>query len=348
MASTLCQFKPIHSCSSSYEPRANQRYRHPFNDFRLASRAASIIERISHHPTIHIESCFSERKDQVAAYRFLSNSRVELSELIEYACSMQESDIEGRRLLCLLDNSSLNLGLSHSLERKAWASHHGCLVNSDTPGFKFMAALVLDEQSYDCLGPAEMLIYDTPKDNRTKEVRRGERLQRCKLPIEQRESGSWVLTAQNCKKRLASAESVTFVMDREADKYEILARLQHDAHFIVRAKFNRSIRLTDSVKSEKMLALLEGHNWMDTKMVKVNSLNHFSRTKGRKKRKGRHAKLSIRYIGCHIEPPNNYFKYHKDLPLLKGNVTLVEVKEDPNSVPHGEEPIEWRDRKSVV
>lgn len=344
MSKSLCKFFPVHSESCVPVLRAGQRYRHPFNDKRLTRRTDATIDLICRHRSQRIDGISLERKDGVATSRLLANDRVCLSELISYCCDIPADRIESKRLLVAGDGSSVNMNLRGHGLRTQWAKSHSCLANSKVAGFQFMAGLVLDQSTHDIIGVSDMVLYDSPRDFRSKKSRHTDRYWRLQLPLQQRESGAWSILADNSMSKLSLAQQVTFVFDREADSYENMAYLGHRtaADFIIRQKYNRKAK-TSGGKEEKVGNLLAHQPWVDFKTVKITALNHRVRKGNRKrKRQKRKAKLKIRYIQLMVSKPQEYHKHHSDRPAIEQPLYLVEVQEDESTVPKGEKPIHWR------
>ncbi|MEM6768939.1 MAG: IS4 family transposase [Bacteroidota bacterium] len=341
----LCKFHPIHSSSTAMASKSSTRTRSPFNDPRRAARVDIVIDQLRRHGTTTVHQLSTYRKDCVAAYRICGNKHVDPCELIRYCCSLDEAKLEGQDILVLGDGSSVNLGLSGHGTRQSWADQHSCLVNSKVPGFQFMAGLVINETTHHIIGLSDIVYYDSPRDHRPSEERHRERSHRLKLPLQQRESGCWTILADNSTKALSAAKRVTFVYDREADSMETMAHLMQQTcvDFIIRCKYNRQVSIEGTNEYAKLNDALAGVEWKGRRKFKIRGLNHYSHTKGKKrKRKARAAKLKIRYARLKPMPNKDYSKYHAERPAVKSALTLVEVYEDASTVPAGEGPIHWQ------
>lgn len=190
-----------------------------------------------------------------------------------------------------------------------------------------------------------MLLYDSPRDLRSKDKRHSERRERLKLELTGRESGSWTILADNSMKDLSSAEQVTFVFDREADSYENMTHLRQQTacEFIIRQKYDRKAIEVINGRQGTIGEMLTDQKWIGVQTVKIRKLNHYSHTKGKKRRrKKRKARLKIRYLKVHLQIPGDYYKYHPGRPAMKEPLYLVEVMEDESTVPKGEQPIRWK------
>ncbi len=131
--------------------------------------------------------------------------------------------------------------------------------------------------------------------------------------IEEKESFKWIKASQNSKDVLASAKTRTIIEDREGDIYEQFCLIPDEkTHLLIRSKENRKLAngtyLYESIAKEK-----------------VAGSYLFSITPDlRKKRKGRVAKIEVRFKKTIINKPNG--RKSKELPPTK-ELYLVEAKE---------------------
>jgi len=345
MIKSVRKFFPVHRDSTDLSLSAGQRYRFSFNDKRLAHRVDKTIDLLVRRHSQRIDSLSLNRKDSVATYRLLDNDKIDCGELINYCCNPPAEKVIDNELLVLGDGSTLNVNLNGHGARASWAKQHSCLVNSKVAGFQFMAGLVVDQQSHDIIGLSDLMLYDSPRDLRSQKKRHGERRERLKLPLEERESGSWTILADNSIASLPGAKRITFVFDREADSYENMTHLMQKTggDFIIRQKYNRKASEVNKDKEATLSDLLEGQQWVGEQHIKLAALNHYNTHKRKKRlRKKRKAKLKIRYIHLDVAVPKDYYKFHHDRPVMKEPLYLVEVLEDESTVPAGEKPVHWK------
>ena len=339
--SELRTFYPI--SRNSYEDRLDpgQRYRHPYNDKRLADRVNRTMDMIEKNRSSVLSHCAEHRSEAISMYRLLSNSKLDLAELIYRSCDLSQTNFRGKELYVPIDESSLNLFLGISY-RKDWAEKYGVINDNYNPGFMIVPSLILDAHQSRCYGLGDILFHTRPRA--TADAKANERLSRCraKLPLAQRETGIWSIVASNTADQLRSADQVTFIMDQGADTYESLAqlRLATERDFIVRAKVDRCAKGPTDTEAQPFSQLLEKLDLIARRTVQLNKLHHRSKTSKRiVERKRREAKLEMKYMQVQVATPYNY---GKSKPKLPQTLSLVEVKECASTVPRGEKPIHWR------
>lgn len=314
---------------------------HPFNDLRLKRRLDQIVRDMEHRASATVSDFSPSHKARIGAYRFLDNPRVELSELIDQMCQIKTGRICGKDLYVPIDSSSCNLSIGMR-QRKNWADSLGVIDSHANPGLHLMPSLVLDAQTRYCYGLGDILIHTRPRAKGGAKLNRKLRNQRSKLPLLDKESGAWSIVACNTAAQLQRANRVTFIMDQGGDDYESLAhiRQQTGRDFIVRARHNRlSVNCSNGQTRtfEQHLALGDQQS---TRIVSIKSLNHISKTTLKAvRRKSRQAKLHLKYIKLEVCCPSGY---SKNGPRLPKAMYLIEVKEDLDTVPNAESPIQWR------
>ena len=318
-----------------------QRYRHPYNDKRLADRVKRTMASIEEKRSSVLSHCAESRSEAIAMYRLLSNPKLTLDELIYRSCDLSQVDFRGKDLYVPIDESSLNLFLGISC-RKDWAEEHGVINDNYNPGFMIVPSLILDAHQARCYGLGDILFYTRPKATADPKENERRSRRRAKLPLADRETGVWSIVGSNTADQLRSADKVTFIMDQGADTYESLAQLHlaTERDFIVRAKVDRCAVGPTHPAAQPFSRLLEKVDIVAHKTVRVSNLHHRSKTSKRiVKRQRRRAKLDIKYIPVQVHPPHNYVK---SKPKLGQTLYLVEVKECASTVPKGEEPIHWK------
>ena len=203
-----------------------------FKDKRLDKRANSLASSLYFGRTSSIHNITLGEAEQKAAYRFLSNKRVEEQTLIE-ACKERSSYLcEGKDLLVLSDTSEINMD-DHRKRLKP-GSGIGVTGNNEDVGFFLHASLVLDATKETSLGFSDIQLWHRPPDREQQNYK--------KLPIEQKESYKWIKACQQSKDHLSKAASITFVQDREGDIYEQFACVPDErTHLIIRSRDNRNL-----------------------------------------------------------------------------------------------------------
>lgn len=337
-------FFPISRANHKPFLGTNQRYRYTFGDRRLSRTAKRFLSRMISKRTSTISGCSRSKKEVVSIYRFLSNERVTLQELIHYVTDLTGKNLIGRELYVLLDMSSINMSLgplNHSA-REDWPAKHGVLDNNHNPGFGVMPSLIKDAHQGHIIGLGDILVHARQQATGSRKENKAASRLRQKLPLQHKESGAWSRTAIGTAAQLTEAAKVTYIMDQGGDDYASLATIRQQTRhdFIVRSKHNRLARLNDGAKEERFEALLDQQPVADTKVVEIKSLNHFSKTASSiVQRKARKSILHLKMVKVMVVPPRDV---QPSTPILNEPIWLVEVSEDPQTVPDGEEPIRWK------
>lgn len=168
------------------------------------------------------------RAEKVGFERFFRNPRVTVEEMLETAAAATAELAAGRHVLVIEDTSEINY------ESKAGRKRNlGRVGNGTDAGLFIHPALAVDARDGTILGIAGAEVW-----RRTK----------CKsehyrdLPIDEKESYRWVSASRAAEAALAKAASITTVMDREADIYEVLAApCAPNVKKLVRARHDRAL-----------------------------------------------------------------------------------------------------------
>jgi len=334
-----CQFFPVSGQDFTPTLKSGQRYRHPFGDKRLSSRVNILLNAMETHQSVVVNQLSTDASEKASFYNVLNNDYVELGELINYSCQIDSSLILDKDLLVLLDTSSISL-VSRKKEMRASNPQPGVVDNNKTPGFYMHPSLVINQESGHLIGLGDIVLYDRPKNNLPAELTRKSRSLRSKLPLEEKESYVWPLCASQTHQQLEKAKSVTYILDQGGDKYEVLSKIRRttQAHLLFRSKENRMATNVETGEKERLIQLLARQDWVDYEEVFIRSLDHYSKTNGKRIiRQARMAKLKIRFIEVELCPPTAYTGQ-----LLEDGLSIVEVLEDASTVPKGEAPIHWR------
>jgi hypothetical protein len=152
-----------------------------------------------------------------------------------------------------------------------------------------------------------------------------------KQSIEEKESFRWPDRAIAAAGNLTGVKKVTVIQDREGDIYESFCLLrEREIDFVIRVNYDRRLENNEEAKSPN-----------DAIKGFPAAFEYETEVEGEKRRrKKRTARLEVRYGGITVRRPRNIFgkeKYPGELTL-----TVVYVKEKEDSVPPGEEAIEWK------
>jgi len=246
--------------------------------------------------------------------RFLANRRVTMESLIDGVCAPTVARCVGRHVLAIEDSSEINLQ-AHA----GRVSGLGTVGRGSTLGFFVHPLLVVDRADGACLGLGHVHVWQRT-ESKSPTYR--------DLPIEAKESFRWIKTIDAGKPRLAGAESVTVVADREADIYELFDRLPDaKTHVLIRAAQDRLLATTTG---QRLFA------WMDELPIQGSYHLPLAATK---KRTAHEALLHIRFAPVTLKKP-----VHSPNPQASQSVNLyaIDVREEASTVPQGESPIHWR------
>jgi hypothetical protein len=259
--------------------------------------------------------------DQLSFYRFFSNERVKEEALIRMMgehCKTQ--CLDKHHLLLIEDTTELNMEKHRQRIRNKGML--GLAGNNTDLGFFCHSSLVVDPSDASLTGVIDAHLWHREEDKQDKNERDYKN-----LPFEEKESWRWAERAIDCRRQLQAVETVTVVQDREGDIYESFCLLrQSDVHFVIRSAQDR---LTAEGKLRKDIHAFP-------------ALGQYSITiADNKKRKKREAILEVRYGTIELKRPQKPAKAKaKEYPPTL-SVQIVYVKEIADSVPDGEEPVEW-------
>ena len=252
-----------------------------------------------------------DRAEQVGLTRFFRNPRVTVDEILRSAAERTGAAAAGRHVLLIEDTSEINY--QSKAKRKRGLGRVG---NGADVGLFVHPALAIDAEDGAVLGLAGATIW---RRTRVKED------DYQSLPIEEKESHRWIATALKARTFLSAAALVTLIADREADIYELFARVPDEqTHVLVRAVRDRALADVGGRMLSKIAAVPEaGRLAFDLP--------------GRPGRTARQVTLAVRFCPVTLRQPARGADRRDPSQL---SLTLVEAREiDP---PPCEEPIVWR------
>jgi Transposase DDE domain len=234
--------------------------------------------------------------------------------MASHAAARTADRVAGREIIVVQDTSELFLG-----GRRAKANGYGPVgKGGGTRGLLLHAALVIDAGNDALLGLVDAQVWNRDKGKVTARRSRA---------TADKESQRWISATEKASGSLSAARSITVISDREADIYEYFARRPANVELIVRASWDRQIKLT-SGKSARLFAFGDS----------LPKVARFSVTipaaPGRKKRT---AQLELRFAPVTLCRPRP--SPAPDLPETVG-LTMVDVREVSSS--HDGKPIHWR------
>ena len=260
---------------------------------------------------VSLRQCSRNRAEKVGITRFFCNPSVTPKEMLETAAARTNAAAAGRHVLLIQDTSEINYQAKSERKRNL-----GKVGNGEDIGLFVHPALTVDAQDGAVLGLAGATIWrrqKTKADNYQD------------LPIEEKESYRWLNTPSQARDLLSSAAMATIVADREADIYELFARLPDErTHLLIRAEHDRALgesggRLFAAIAERPEAGRLEFE------------------LEGRPGRKARRVTLAVRFRPVTLRQPRRGADPRDPRRVA---LNMVEVREiDP---PADEDPILWR------
>lgn len=289
-------------------------YAGEFGDKRLAKRGSLLEASLISTQSCVLNQLGKHRKEAVGYGRFLSNPKVDECGLINGICNRLNPLVSGKSVLSLQDTTELHY---HRHSKRIIDKRGLGDAGRSELGYFFHPSLVVSTDGELVYGLSDIDVYHRPWD-RTSSASRKQRA------IEDKESYKWLRAVQASKERLSQAASVTFVQDRDGDIYESFARIADERnHLLVRSRTDRNTELGkmyEEVNEQACTVVYE---------LEINGAN--------RKRQKRKAKLELRFKRVQIvRPASLKASYPSSL-----SICVVQVKEQAQSVPEGEEPIEW-------
>jgi hypothetical protein len=273
------------------------------------------------HQSVNIRQISRNRAEQVGYYRFLENSSVTVSELIRSLSDDCSTRVEGKHVLAISDSSEVNLQ-SHAGRLKF--EDLGVVGNNTDIGFFIHPTLALDAQNGFPLGLSAVQLWSRSIDHASKHERNYQ-----KLPIEDKESYKWLVSAQQSQRcfQCGGAITVTHIGDRESDLFEEFATVPNQYnHVLIRVCQDRRL-----LENEKLLfEYLSQQPCEGTYIIDVPADVRVGRT-------AREALVMVRRALVNIQRPDKLNSY--DYPASVGLYAVEALEVNP---PAGQEPIHWR------
>lgn len=273
------------------------------------------------HQSVNIRAMSRNRAEQVGYYRFLENENVSVSELVRSVSDACQQQVEGLHVLAISDSSEINL---QAHVGRINPEGLGVVGNNRDKGFFIHPTLVMNAETGFPLGLSTIQLWQREVTHLDKHQRRYP-----SLPIEQKESYKWLLSAERSEPCLQAGgvRQVTHVGDRESDIYEEWVRVPN-AHRHVLVRVCRDRRLWGTEQS--LYECLSEQPCQGTYSVQVLADPRLGRT-------GREAWLAVRMTPVQIQRPKKVSA--KDYP---DTVQLYAVEAKEVNPPTAQEPIHWR------
>jgi hypothetical protein len=188
------------------------------------------------------------RAEKVGCTRFFRNAGVTVDEIVRTAAAQTAQAAAGRHVLLIEDTSEINYQAKAGRKRGL-----GRVGNGTDMGLFIHPAVAVDAQDGSVLGLAGATIW-----RRTKVKQKDYQAQ----PIEAKESHRWIATVKAARTALTPNTCLTAIADREADIYELFARLpDENTDVLVRATHDRALadegRLFAKIAAQKEAGRLD-------------------------------------------------------------------------------------------
>jgi len=294
-------------------------------DKRLENRWSLVLQALIDKSHCVVNQLFEKWSDIKGCYRLLSNDCFSEEKLIQYLSDCCKKECVGKSVLALCDTTEYNL----NKHRKRINDFTGLGMTSDNKsvGFYVHGILAVDKSSRMPLGWSCPYVYNRPMDNKPFTEPNSSRC------ISEKESNKWLSPSIKSRDEVFSqADNILFIMDREADIYEVLDKVpNHKADVLIRSKHNRKLVLDRVGEQPRLL-----HDYVRLQKIKGELTIAI---KDNKKRKSRKALLKLRYGKCTISRPpkiKDGIEYNPEL-----EISYVYLKEQETELLEGEKPIEW-------
>lgn len=195
-----------------------------------------VLERMCMRVSAGMRRLADTRAEQVAFTRLFRNRHVTKQEIIRTAAARTAEAAAGRHVLLIEDSSEINYEAKASRKRGL-----GRVGNGKDVGLFVHPALAVDAADGSVLGLAAATIW-------RREGKKADDYQA--LPIEDKESYKWIAAAKAARQALTDTPLATVIGDREADIYEVFARLPDErTHVLIRAVRDRTLSEQDRLFS---------------------------------------------------------------------------------------------------
>lgn len=275
-----------------------------------AKKGRQVLERMRLRGVARLREMAGTRAEHAGFARFFHNPRVSVQEILATAATRTAAAAGERQVLLIEDTSEINYQAKAGRKRGL-----GRVGNGSDVGLFVHPALALDAADGTVLGLAGATIWRRHAAKRPDYQAQ---------PIEAKESYRWLDTITAARAGLAGAALVTVVADREADIYELFARLPDaQTHVLVRAAHNR--------------ALGDGGRLFTTLGAQPEAGRVGFALPARRGRPGRAVVLAVRFCATVLRQPRRGADQH-DPPEV--GINAVEVSEiDP---PSRKDAVHWR------
>lgn len=301
-------------------------------DDRRTQRFAQIVKCLKRRPDRSVPEALEEEADQEGYYRFIRNPSVEPKALLEphfEATATRAEQLE--QVLCIHDTTEFAFPVHDDHIRE-----HVTRLSANRQGFRWHTGIVTSAEGTQAplgmVSSQPFVHFDDVEDTDTRAFwdKRG--------GLFDNEKWRWLDGVKQAEARLENVEDIIHVMDREADDFQTLFRMDaSDCDFVVRLAHNRNISTGEGrTDHEKLREALGRKRWRGHRRVNVSARSASEASGPHSARGARCAKLRARAATVQLRRPDSV---EADSAPETIDVGVVQVREV--NAPKGEEPIEW-------
>ncbi len=287
-------------------------------DKRLDRVLEKLTGRISEKQTLCLRALSNARKEEVQFGRFIGNHKVSVPMLEEQLYTQMRNHCSSSHCLLIEDTSKIGFSLERAIQGL------GKVDKGQIQGFYLHPVLCIDAQHYGCHGIAALEFVKRPWPTQVLSHQQIS-MARDKTVYEQKEGYRWLSSIRKALTQCQQVPTKTVVADREADIYPLLTGLTAlGVDYVIRARFDRFTQGGQTISAEV-------ENWTQQHCYELAVPASDGRSAHRAKLAIKYGKLALKKSASrsiHAQPD-----YHPTY--------VVEVKELPESVVNGQEPIHW-------
>lgn len=298
-------------------------------DPRRAKRLLKVVAELAQHPGLSLPHAMENAVALEGAYRLLNNDAFDFDDVLEAHREQTLARAEQCPEVLVLHDTTV-CSFEHADPREV-----GYLPTGKA-GFLAHVGLVVDAARH--RRPLGVLhVEPLCRDKRSGRGSRKKHLSGSDVARWQgREAERWIRGVQTCQEQL-DHRSVVHVMDREGDKYELLAHMhEHDERFVIRSNHDR--KLSDEHQGLSLRDVVSAQPIVFHRDVHLSRRIGSSAPRSRSlapPRQSRAAKLSVQAASVVLRRPR---PLSPNLPELL-TVHVVHVQEV--APPKGTKPIVW-------
>jgi hypothetical protein len=298
-----------------------------FTDVRLNKRFRKLFQQLSEGTGESIPLVCQDWANTKAAYRFLSNHRVNEGDILagHFQSTRERFTATNSTVLVLHDTTEFNyhreniqsVGILHRLP--VGRHLNGQLQHYVVCGIQMHSSLAVTTDGLP-LGLTATKFWTRSKFTGCNALKK--KINPTRVPIEKKESIRWLENLQQSTALLNDPERCVHIGDRESDIYELFCRAEAiGTHFLVRTCVDRLAGDGKHTIADEM------------REVRVRGLHRIQVTDERGQQS--EAILEIRYRRIRVLPPIGKQKQYPELML-----TVIHAQE--RGAPNGRERIDWK------